>query len=78
MITQMRVNLLDVQDYINLRQKHYSSNVKWQHTKHLIVTDDNCTLWNLCQRLNEDYNIEFEPSLSQLKNIEEFLFKVSK
>jgi len=59
--TQIRINLFDVQDYLNMRSKGYPSSVAWRNTRSLNMPDGG-TLWQLCHKLDEDYIPEYEPS----------------
>lgn len=67
METQIRINLLDVRDYFNMRKNKQASYVKWKQVKSLIMPNS-LTFWQMFWEF-EDYDTRYEPSMTQLKQI---------
>ena len=65
---QKRINLLDIKDYISMREKDQTSNIKWENTKHL-NTHLGKTFWQLCLEVDKEYNFLHEPSATQLDKV---------
>ena len=62
----IKLNLLDVQDYLNMRAKDMPTN--WDKVRSLNMPDGG-TLRQLCQKLDEDYIPDYAPSKVTLKMV---------
>ena len=68
METAIRMNLFDVQDYLNMRAKNMPTSVKWRGVYALNMPDGG-NLWQLCQKLDKEYIPEYEPSKVTLEMV---------
>lgn len=64
----LRIKLLDVQDYLNMRSKNLPTSIKWEQVKRLTLKGYD-TFWSLCQKLDPDYIPDYEPSKVTLEMV---------
>ena len=69
-----KLNLLDINNYISMREKHLSSNVCWENVKRL-NTHLGKTFWGLCRFFNNEYDMKFEPCMETLLKVKTALNK---
>jgi len=67
MTTQEKLNLIDIKDYLSMRERGVASNVSWQNVKHLNLPNGR-TFWQMFAQF-EDYDDRFEPCLKQLRTV---------
>ena len=71
---EQRLILLDFKDYLYMRENYLPSNIKWENIKYKPIYESK-SLYDLCWHLDENHNPSFEPSLTTLKIVKEFLIK---
>jgi len=71
MTTQERINLIDVRDYFSMRNNNQASTLKWKAVRSLNMPNGG-TFWQLFSQFN-NFDGEFEPSLTQLRQVMEKL-----
>ena len=49
-----RPQIIDIWDYIQMRKQHLSCVVKWVYVRHVVITKQGMTLWELSERYLND------------------------
>lgn len=68
---EMVSTMIDIKDYFSMRKNKLASNVKWLSVRSLNLPNGN-TLWQEFAKL-DDYIPDYEPTLTQIVEIEKIL-----
>ena len=73
MNNNIKQNMIWIKDYFNLRKNKQASNVAFQHCKHLHIDDSNTTFWQFLNKIDSNYIVDYEPSITTLKMVDKKL-----
>lgn len=68
----LRINMIDIFDYINMRKMGCGSMRAFDGVKHLHLPNGQ-TFWSFIKTINPDYFADCEPSMKTLEKIEQRL-----